>query len=191
MPRSRPVAIGELPALHTAPQHPGRLRASGDRPHQRASDRRPPLGEARRPDRPRRTSPAPPASELPRICRQPTITLHPGDLGKLDKFRQDRHYLSPAWHDAYRPVRANNEGLNGRAKGHRIDISEPKKRLAHGRTAQTILVALMICMINLQILDDWHRTTGEQSPETDYLAEDGEDLTPVTDTPNGRPPPNS
>ncbi|MFF2627586.1 hypothetical protein ACFVUN_17665 [Kitasatospora griseola] len=132
-------------------------------------------------------SPAP--SELPRICRKPTVTLHPGDLGKLDKFRQGRHYLSPAWHDAYRPVRANNEGLNGRAKGHRIDISEPKKRLAHGRTAQTILVALMICMINLQILDDWHRTTGEQPPETNYPAEDSGDLIPAAATPNGRPPP--
>ncbi|MEV7123764.1 hypothetical protein [Kitasatospora griseola] len=78
---------------------------------------------------------------------------------------------------------------NKRSKGHRIDISEPKKRLAHGRTAQTILVALMICMINLQILDDWHRATGEQPPETNYPAEDSGDLIPAAATPNGRPPP--
>ncbi|MFE5491814.1 hypothetical protein ACFQ7Z_17980 [Streptomyces virginiae] len=37
-----------------------------------------------------------PKKELPRICQKPTITIRPGDLGKLDKFRQDRHYLHPA-----------------------------------------------------------------------------------------------
>ncbi|GHF46166.1 hypothetical protein [Streptomyces morookaense] len=109
----------------------------------------------------------PPEDELPRICRKPTITLHPGGLGPHDKFRQDFHYLGPAWHDAYKPIRANNEGLNGRAKSHRVDIGNPRKRLAHGRVAQTILVALMICTLNLQILHDWHLTTGTTpTPET-------------------------
>ncbi|MEU8544060.1 hypothetical protein AB0C52_29380 [Streptomyces sp. NPDC048717] len=32
-----------------------------------------------------------PKSELPQICQKPTITIRPGDLGKFDKFRQDRH----------------------------------------------------------------------------------------------------
>ncbi|MHA6762460.1 hypothetical protein [Streptacidiphilus sp. PAMC 29251] len=53
----------------------------------------------------------PPVKELPRICQQTTITVHPGDLGKLDKFRQDKPYLSDAWHNVFKPVRANNEGL--------------------------------------------------------------------------------
>ncbi|MEU3074257.1 hypothetical protein [Streptomyces laurentii] len=101
-----------------------------------------------------------PKGELPRICQKPTITVRPGDLGKLDKFRQDRHYLHPTWQDAYRPERANIEGLNGRAKSHGIDISDPIKRLAHGRVAQTILLALMICSINLHILFTWQQTTG-------------------------------
>ena len=48
-----------------------------------------------------------PKKELPRICQKPTITVRPGALGKLDKFRQDRHYLHPSWQDAYRPERAN------------------------------------------------------------------------------------
>ncbi|WP_405692665.1 hypothetical protein [Streptomyces sp. NBC_00057] len=110
-----------------------------------------------------------PKSELPRICQKPTITVRPGDLGKLDKFRQDRHYLHPTWQDVYRPERANIEGLNGRAKSHGIDISDPTKRLAHGRVAQTILLALMICSINLHILFSWQQTTGAQA--TDALHE--------------------
>ncbi|GAA1376101.1 hypothetical protein GCM10009612_73780 [Streptomyces beijiangensis] len=52
--------------------------------------------------------------------QRPTLTVRPGDLGALDKFRQDRHYLHPSWSDAYRPARANIEGLNGRAKGDEI-----------------------------------------------------------------------
>ncbi|MFJ9521809.1 hypothetical protein ACIRPK_26595 [Kitasatospora sp. NPDC101801] len=130
----------------------------------------------------------PPSKELPRICRKPTITVHPGDLGMIDKFRQDRPYLSPTWHDAYKPIRAHNEGLNGRAKGHQIDISDPRKRLAHGRVAQTVLLALMILMINLQILHDWTRT----SSPAPIQADDGQSydgLTPMPLTTNGLPPP--
>ena len=134
----------------------------------------------------------PPKQNLPLICQQPTITIKPGELGKLDKFRQDRHYLSPDWHDAYKPIRAHNEGINGRAKGHRIDLAEPKRRLAHGRAAQAVLVALMICMLNLQILDDWHRTTGEPLPNTDLSSTPpSEEPSASGPTPNGIPPPPS
>jgi hypothetical protein len=101
-----------------------------------------------------------PTEDLPTVCQRPTITVHPGDLGKIDKYRQDRHYLHPTWTDAYRPVRANTEGLNGRAKGHGIDIADPRKRLAHGRVAQTILLALMIAAMNLDILSAWENATG-------------------------------
>jgi hypothetical protein len=38
-----------------------------------------------------------PNEDLPRVCQRPTITIHPGDLGKIDKYRQDRHYLHPSW----------------------------------------------------------------------------------------------
>ncbi|MFD7714334.1 hypothetical protein [Streptomyces sp. NPDC059814] len=107
-----------------------------------------------------------PQDQLPRICQKPTITVRPGALGKLDKFRQDRHYLHPTWQDAYRPERANIEGLNGRAKSH--GISDPTKRLAHGRVAQTILLALMICSINLHILFSWDQTTRTQTTGTSH-----------------------
>ncbi|MCC3769847.1 hypothetical protein [Streptomyces sp. UNOC14_S4] len=133
----------------------------------------------------------PPKGELPRICQKPTLTLHPGGLGPHDKFRQDFPYLGPAWHDAYKPIRANNEGLNGRAKSHRIDISDPKKRLAHGRVAQTILVALMTCTLNLQILHDWHLATGTQpTPETtgNDLSHNSHVMT-ITSASTGIPPP--
>ncbi|GAB2835761.1 hypothetical protein GCM10027091_77510 [Streptomyces daliensis] len=124
----------------------------------------------------------PPGRELPEICQQPTWTIRPGDIDVWDKFRQDRHYLTPAWLDAYKPIRAHNEGINGRAKGHRVDIAEPKKRLARGRVAQTILVALMISIINLQILTDWQRTIGDHTPLVSHHAECRED----TNRPRGR-----
>jgi len=132
----------------------------------------------------------PPKKELPQICQQPTITIHPGDLGKLDKFRQDRTYLSDAWHDVFKPIRANNEGLNGRGKGHRVDLAEPKRRLAHGRAAQTLLVALMICTLNLQILHDWKHTTGTSEP-IPAAENDEPSHSPILDetAATGRPPP--
>ncbi|MGW6784076.1 hypothetical protein [Streptomyces sp. NPDC054987] len=133
----------------------------------------------------------PPKNELPRICQRPTITVRPGDLGMIDKFRQDRHYLHPTWQDIYRPQRANIEGLNGRAKAHGIDISDPSKRLAHGRVAQTIFLALMICSVNLAILHSWHQTTGTPSVLTSVgghkiTADSNEDHSPAQ---AGLPPP--
>ncbi|WP_329020267.1 hypothetical protein [Streptomyces sp. NBC_00690] len=130
-----------------------------------------------------------PEKELPRICQKPTITVRPGDLGKMDKFRQDRHYLHPTWQAAYRPERANIEGLNGRAKSHGIDISNPAKRLAHGRVAQTTLLALMICSINLHILFTWQQTTSAGAATTTH---EGPTLTGPTPRPpdaTGLPPP--
>jgi len=36
----------------------------------------------------------PPPEQLPKICQQPTVTVCPGSLGKIYKFRQDRHCWS-------------------------------------------------------------------------------------------------
>jgi hypothetical protein len=48
----------------------------------------------------------------------------------------------------------------------------------------------MICMINLQILDDWHRTTGQPPPNTDLTSASPSGEPSATEpTPNGRPPP--
>ncbi|MEU8143317.1 hypothetical protein [Nonomuraea sp. NPDC048901] len=113
--------------------------------------------------------------QLPKICRQHTITLHPGDLGHLDKFRQDLAYLSPAWIGTYKPVRANTEGINGRLKGHDLDLGDPKNRLAHGRVAQTILVALLVAVANDHFLDQW-RHTHEPQDEPITLADTSRDL---------------
>ena len=134
----------------------------------------------------------PPTAHLPEICQHPTITVRPGDLGMIDKFRQDRHYLTPAWQDVYKPIRAHNEGANGRAKTHYINIGDPTKRLAHGRTAQTILLALMICSINLHILTTWEATTG-QPPVTGGSRSVSEGASPASEpvptTISGIPPP--
>ncbi|MFK4039372.1 hypothetical protein ACI2LC_26545 [Nonomuraea wenchangensis] len=95
------------------------------------------------------------ASQLPKICSQHTITIRKDDLGHLDKFRQDLAYLSSAWIGTYKSVRANTEGINGRLKGHDLDLGDAKNRLAHGRVAQTILVALLVTVANDHFLDQW------------------------------------
>jgi len=119
--------------------------------------------------RPTVTIPPLAAGSLPDICRQHSITIHPGDLGTMDKFRQDLPYLTDAWTDTFKVVRAQNEGINGILKGHRIDISQPKNRLAHGRVAQTLLAALMVTIANLLILDVYCQTThGEHLPATAF-----------------------
>ncbi|WP_406510945.1 hypothetical protein [Streptomyces sp. NBC_00212] len=140
--------------------------------------------------RPTVITPAPP-DPLPDVCRQQTITIRPGDLGTIEKFRQDLPYLTDSWRDTFKVVRAQNEGINGILKGHKIDISEPKNRLAHGRVAQTLLVALMVTVANLHILDVFCQTTrGEHLPIDAY-----DDGAPVTDPdesgprPDARPPP--
>ncbi|MCK2213308.1 hypothetical protein MF672_005790 [Actinomadura sp. ATCC 31491] len=109
------------------------------------------------------------AAEQPKICRQHTITLHPGDLGHLDKFRQDAIYLSPRWEGVYKPVRAMTEGINGRLKGHDLDLGDPKARLARGRVAQSILVALLVTVANDHFLDQW-RHIHQPPDEPDVVA---------------------
>ncbi|WP_214326002.1 hypothetical protein [Nonomuraea sediminis] len=83
--------------------------------------------------KPRIRPPAPDATigELPKICSQQSVTVHPGDLGHLDKFRQDLPYLSPAWRGTYSTARAITEGLNGRLKGH--DLSRTRRSIHLGR----------------------------------------------------------
>ncbi|GAA0940873.1 hypothetical protein [Nonomuraea longicatena] len=124
------------------------------------------------------------SGELPKICHQQTITLHPGDLGHLDKFRQDLAYLSPAWIATYKSVRANTEGINGQLKGHDLDLGDPKNRLAHGRVAQTILVALLVTVANDHFLDQWRHT---HRPRTGPITPADAPQTP-TGTFDGTPP---
>ncbi|MFE3455140.1 hypothetical protein ACFXJ8_40090 [Nonomuraea sp. NPDC059194] len=130
--------------------------------------------------------------ELPKICRQRTITLGKDDLGHLDKFRQDLAYLSPAWIGTYKSVRANTEGINGRLKGHDLDLGDPKNRLAHGRVAQTILVALLVAVANDHFLDQWRHihepqdepVTLADTPQTPAQPFDG-----IPPAGQSRPPP--
>ncbi len=144
--------------------------------------------------KPRVLTPAPDhkTRDLPKICHQQTITLHLADLGHLDKFRQALAYLSPSWRGTYSTVRAMTEGLNGRLKGHDLDLSDPKSRLAHGRVAQTILVALLVTVANDHFLDAW-RHTHQPPDEPDASAATFEipaehlDRSPLTG--RSRPPP--
>ncbi|WP_433367417.1 hypothetical protein [Streptosporangium sp. CA-115845] len=84
------------------------------------------------------------------------------------------------------------EGLNGRLKGHDLDLGDPKNRLAHGRVAQTILIALLVAVANDHFLDQW-RHTHQPPDEPDAPADDLETpAEPVDRTPlmgRSRPPP--
>ncbi|MCY0945876.1 hypothetical protein [Streptomyces antarcticus] len=75
----------------------------------------------------------------------------------------------------------------GRLKSHGINIADPSKRLAHGRVAQTVLLALMICSANLQMLFSWTQTTGS-SGIADAITELAA-IAPASITANGLPPP--
>ncbi|MEV1242722.1 hypothetical protein [Nonomuraea sp. NPDC049750] len=130
--------------------------------------------------------------ELPRICHQHTITVRKDDLGHLDKFRQDLAYLSPAWIGTYKSARANTEGLNGRLKGHDLDLSDPKNRLAHGRVAQTILVALLVTVANDHFLDQWrhiHEPQDEPVTLADPSKTPAEPFSSAPPEGQSRPPP--
>lgn len=113
------------------------------------------------------------------------FTLHPGDLGHLDKFRQDLPYLSPSWRGTYSAARAMTEGAEQPPQGHDLDLGDPKNRLAHGRVAQTILAALLVTVANDHFLDQWrhtHQPPDEPDTPADILQIPAEhiDRTPLT-----------
>ncbi|RBQ13935.1 hypothetical protein DP939_43385 [Spongiactinospora rosea] len=127
--------------------------------------------------------------DQPKVCRQQSITLHPGDLGHLDKFRQDLPYLTPAWAGTYRAVRANTEGINGRLKSFDLDLGEPKNRPAHGRVAQTLLIALIVTVANDNFLDAWRHTHQPEPAPSDITTELGGQEVADPPIPAGKPPP--
>ncbi|MEU5417495.1 hypothetical protein [Streptomyces clavifer] len=114
----------------------------------------------------------PPGKEaLPTVCGASAISVPADAAGalKVAKFRQDSHYLSPAWERIYKPVRSHNEGLNGRLKGAYMDIGNPMHRRAPGQVAQTILIALMVTIGNLDILETWlYERTGSRLSDADF-----------------------
>ncbi|MFJ3934023.1 hypothetical protein [Streptomyces sp. NPDC090029] len=114
----------------------------------------------------------PPGKEaLPAVCGASAISVPvdaAGDL-KIAKFRQDSHYLSLAWDRIYKPIRSHNEGLNGRLKGAYMDIGNPMHRRAPGQVAQTILIAIMLAIGNLDILETWlYERTGSRLCDADF-----------------------
>ncbi|MER6579689.1 hypothetical protein [Nonomuraea sp. NPDC001023] len=187
MPGSRHLPGGHLPPLRPPPPARAQRPTAVDLTDARQRAAHPAA-------KPRVLPPAPDhkTGELPKICHQHTITVRKDDLGHLDKFRQDLAYLSPAWIGTYKSVHANTEGINGRLKGHGPDLGNPKNRLAHGRVAQTILIALLVTVANDDFLDQWRYThqlqnepiTPADTPQTPVEPFDG---TPPTG--QSRPPP--
>ncbi len=184
MPSSGHLPLGDLPSLRTAPSPPGRP-GGGRRSDRRSPAGRPPLGQTPHPAPARDQRP----DEQPKICRQQTITLHPDDLGHLDKFRQDLPYLTPVWAGTYRAVRANTEGINGRLKSFDLNLGEPKNRPAHGRVAQTLLIALIVTVANDDFLDAWRHThQPDPAPEDTTTGLDDQNAA-APPAPTGEPPP--
>lgn len=109
-----------------------------------------------------------------------------GDL-KTAKFRQDSHYLSDDWTAAYKPIRSHNEGIHGRLKSDELDIGNPKHRPARGQVAQTLLVALMVTVGNLDILETWlYQRTGTHLADSDFTPDPG--VAPSSPNPGGPAP---
>ncbi|QKV92954.1 hypothetical protein HUT19_15290 [Streptomyces sp. NA02950] len=135
----------------------------------------------------------PPAEELPDVCGKSAINVPADAHGdrKIAKFRQDSHYLTGTWTATYKPIRSHNEGIHGRLKSGEMDIGNPKHRPAPGQVAQTLLVAIMVTIGNLDILETWlYQRTGTELTDTDYAAAPpatGPDTDPPETT--GRPPP--
>ncbi|GAA1899666.1 hypothetical protein [Streptantibioticus ferralitis] len=139
----------------------------------------------------------PPKDELPEVCGKSAISVPAdaaGDL-KTAKFRQDTHYLGAAWDRTYKPIRSHNEGINGRLKNGNIDIGNPKHRPAPGQVTQTLLIAIMVTIGNLDILETWlDQRTGAPLRDNafDADAEFESVPSPTKDDPpetTGRPPP--
>lgn len=114
----------------------------------------------------------PPGKEaLPAVCGASAISIPAdaaGDL-KIAKFRQDSHYLSLAWERSYKPIRSHNKGLNGRPKGADMNIGNPMHRRAPGQVTQTILIAIMVTIGNLDTLETWlYERTGSRLSDADF-----------------------
>ncbi len=116
---------------------------------------------------------SPPGKEaLPPVCGASAISV-PADAGgdlKTAKFRQDHHYLSPAWDRTYKPIRSHNEGINGRLKNGDLDIGNRKHRPARGQVAQTLLIAIMVTIGNLDILHTWLDQRTDQNASSPMTA---------------------
>lgn len=108
-----------------------------------------------------------PQDELPRICQKPTITVRPvASASSTNSARIGTTFTPPGRTPTGPSERTSKDSTEGPAKSHGIDISDPTKRLAHWRVAQTILLTLMICSVNLHILFSWDQTTRTQTTGT-------------------------
>ncbi|MEU4704774.1 hypothetical protein [Nonomuraea dietziae] len=71
-------------------------------------------------------------------------------------------------------------------------MSDPKNRLAHGRVAQTVLVALLVTVANDHFLDQWrhtHQSPDEPDTSADLIETRAERINRTPFTGRSRPPP--
>ncbi len=133
-----------------------------------------------------------PDSAWPTCCTQASITVLPTDNAK---YAQALAHGTSAWLTSYKSIRAQNEGANGWLKGIDTCIATAKHRLARGRVAQTLLLALTIAITNLRRLEQFLRDRYEDPaalldhllPE-DHDASSNHDAEITRDTPGTAPP---
>ncbi|MFG6202260.1 winged helix-turn-helix transcriptional regulator [Nonomuraea sp. JJY05] len=97
--------------------------------------------------------------------------------------------MTPTWAGTYRAVRANTEGINGRLKGFDLDLGEAKNRPAHGRVAQTLLIALIVTVANDRFLDAWRHTHQANPAPSDTTTKLDDQDAADPPIPTGKPPP--
>jgi hypothetical protein len=134
---------------------------------------------------PRILKPKSDAGPYPDICTKDSITV-PGTV--LAKWRQKYSLFSDKWREAWSNLRSQNEGGNGNLKKECLDsIAVPQKRLARGRVAQTLLVAVIICIANLRAIDRFRRDRAFVPRKTTSAGGTAPTAEPTPDLPTAAP----
>lgn len=96
---------------------------------------------------------ADPSTSPSKLCRQGSVSI-PAIVGA--KFRQDIRYGTPEWQRHYATARNTIEGFNGFIKdGAREGLADAKRRRFRGRTAQHLLVSLLLTAANIRKIRTW------------------------------------
>lgn len=99
----------------------------------------------------------------PLFCRQKTLVIPRAEIAKANRFRQEFPHGSPAWEHAFKSPRATIEGFNGFVKDDNNEqLGAPGRRRVRGRTAQFLLVTILIVAANLRKIESFVSKTDEE-----------------------------
>lgn len=84
-------------------------------------------------------------------------------MAKANRFRQEFPHGSPAWEHAFKSPRATIEEFNGFVKDdNNKQLGAPGRRRVRGRTAQFLLVAILIVAANLRKIESFISKTDKE-----------------------------